>query len=279
MSKLYGIKAEDIFNTMEARFNAEASRGLKCVFGYDIKGKGKWKIKVDNGTVKIRKNDNFSDCSSIIKADPDTLAGINIGKIDAKEALNSGQISVKGDAGILTLSMKLFKKYIPAEAQKPKEEKLIVLKKTISVNQKFATGPIMGQFLNGLKEKKILANKCPVCGRVQVPPREVCAVCRVRTEDMIEVGPKGNLRMLEYVHYSSPDPLTGEAREAPYGMIYVLLDGCKGNETFTHYLRRDQINKVQAGWGERKGSILRPVWNETRTGSVTDIKYFEIDEG
>ena len=32
------------------------------------------------------------------------------------------------------------------------------------------------------------------------------------------------------------------------------------------------------GWNEKKGTIVRPVWAEERTGKVADIKYFEIDE-
>ena len=46
----------------------------------------------------------------------------------------------------------------------------------------------MGKFLNAFKEKKILANKCPDCGRLQLPPREICAECVVRATDWVEVG-------------------------------------------------------------------------------------------
>ena len=84
--------------------------------------------------------------------------------------------------------------------------------------------------------------------------------------------------MEEIVYYASPDPLTGETRETPYGSIHVLLDGCKGNETFWHLLRPDQIFRVKEPRKEEKGTRLRPVWAEHRTGSIHDIKYFEIDE-
>ncbi len=57
----------------------------------------------------------------------------------------------------------------PKKDPKPKQE-LLVLKTTISVDQRFATGPIMGKFLKNLKDKKILAIKCPKCGRLQSPP-------------------------------------------------------------------------------------------------------------
>jgi hypothetical protein len=161
-------------------------------------------------------------------------------------------------------------------------EELIVLRQTIAVNQRFATGPVMGRFLNALKEKRILAIRCPVCGRLQSPPREVCAPCRTANRDWVDIGPKGELRMLEYCHYASPDPLTGDTRETPYGAIGILLDGCQGEEVFWHLLRPDQLDRVQMGivLGDRviHGTRLRPVWAARRTGSIDDIRYFEIDD-
>lgn len=102
-------------------------------------------------------------------------------------------------------------------------------------------------------------------------------MCRVEATEWQEVGPKGILEVIEIVYYASPDPLTGETRETPYGSIHVLLDGCKGNETFWHLLRRDQIFQVKESQGGMKGTRLRPVWAESRTGSIHDIQYFEID--
>ena len=136
----------------------------------------------------------------------------------------------------------------------------------------------MGRFLNALKEKKILANKCPKCGRLQLPAREVCAECRVRVNEFVEVGPKGQVRYMEYVYYASPDPLTGETRETPYGMLNILLDGCKGNETFAHLVRRDQLDRIKGARDDEVGTRVRPVWSEKRVGSIFDIQYFEIDE-
>ena len=85
-------------------------------------------------------------------------------------------------------------------------------------------------------------------------------------------------RMLDLAYFASPDPLTGETRETPYGTGYILLDGCKGQEVMAHLIRRDQLDQIKLGYNERKGSIVRPVWNEVRNGSVSDIKYFELDE-
>jgi len=279
MSEYFGVKVEDIFRTMPERFRPEGAEGVEASFGYLIRGEGKWKLTVKDGKMKIEKVDTLAGCGTVTTTDGETFVGISLGEVDAIQAFNSGKFKVEGDFGALAKTAKMFRKYVPAgEKGKEPEQELIMLKKTISVNQRFATGPVMGKFLKALKEKKILANQCPQCKRLQLPPREVCAECRVRATNWVEVGPKGNLMVIDIVYYSSPDPLSGETRETPYGSIHVLLDGCKGNETFWHLLRRDQIFQVKEAWEEEKGTRLRPVWAEQRTGSIHDIKYFEIDD-
>ncbi len=393
MSEKYGIKVEEIFNTMEERFRPEGAEGINESFGYDIKDRGKWKLTVKDGNMKIEQSDDLSDCIVTLKADADSYVGAQIGKVDWGEAFSAGKISVDGDMGALAMTGKLFKKFVapkkgltnkeyvldmigtlskrfipkaaqdvtmeiaynitgpdggewtakiengtitvkegfglmptlkinvedqsyiewqlgktdamtlmamgkaglegnavlaqkipelfekyspPGEAED--EQELLALKKVISVDQRFSTGPVMGKFLNGLKEKKIFANKCPECGRMQIPPREICAECRVRVDEFVEVGPKGNVRYMDTAYFASPDPLTGETRETPYGTAHILLDGCKGHETLAFFIRQDQLDRIEMGWNDKKGTIVRPVWNEERTGHVKDIKYFEIDE-
>jgi uncharacterized OB-fold protein/putative sterol carrier protein len=396
MAEYWGIKVEDIFNSMQERFRPEGAKDIDAVFGYDIGDEGRWKLTVKNNKMMIEKTDNLSGCIAIMKADGETFVGVNTGKVDATSAFMGGKVKVDGDMGAFGKTGKLFRKFVIARKEMTvkdyladmfatiaprfkvkeakgldasfafdlggpsggkwtvfikdqvctvtttiegnptvtlefneagdyvdfilgkidaqsilaagkaaakgdinmmaskwpvlfekykdplagniQEQELLVLKKTISVNQKFSTGPIMGKFLKGLKDKKIYANKCPQCGRLQLPPREVCAECRVRAADFVEVGPKGEVRYMDLVFYAMPDPLTGVARETPYGSINILLDGCKGNETLPHFLRKDQLEKIQNGWHEKKGTRVRPVWEENRIGDIWDIKYFEIDE-
>ncbi len=395
MSEKFGVQVEEIFDTMEERFRPDGAKDIDAAFGYNITGRGKWKLTVKDEKMTIEQVDDTSDCLVTTITDPDTFVGVNIGKVDAGTAFSSGAFKVDGDLGALSKTAKMFRKFTPpkkamsvneylldmfgtVEARfKPDavegldaiiaidcggpeggqwsviikdktckvtdkiddnysvlleiteakdwvdltlgktdaqtlmaagrgavkgeiqialkwgelfekyvdplggaeaEQELIVLKKTISVDHRFASGPVMGRFFAGLKDKKIIGNKCPECGRIQLPPREVCADCRCRVEEFVEVGPKGELRLMETVYYSSPDPLSGEARETPYGALNILLDGCKGNETLWHFIRKDQLDIVKMGRGTEKGSRLRPVWAENRTGDVFDILYFEIDE-
>jgi hypothetical protein len=397
MAEYWGMKVEDIFNSMKDRFRPEGAKDVSASYGYDIGGEGKWKVSVFHGALAaVEKIDDITGCVATMITDGETFVGVNTGKVDATNAFMGGKVKVEGDMAAFGKTGKMFRKYVPpmkkmsvrdylldmfgtvVERFKPKEaegleasfafdlggpdggkwtvfikdgactitttiegkptvtlefndardyvdfilgkidaqsilaagkasakgdinmmaskwpvlfekykdpmagaipeQELLSIKRTISVNQKFSTGPVMGKFLNALKDKKILANRCPKCGRIQLPAREVCAECRVRVDDWVEVGPKGQVRYMEYVYYAFPDPLTGETRETPYGMGMILLDGCKGNDIFMHLIRRDQIDRIKGGRNDKSGTKVRPVWNEQRTGSIFDIKYFEIDE-
>jgi uncharacterized OB-fold protein/putative sterol carrier protein len=271
----------DMFATIVPRFKAKEAEGLEASFGFDLGGPdgGKW-------TVFIK--DKVCTVATAIEGNPTVTLKFNdardyidfiLGKIDAQSILAAGKASAKGDINMMASKWPvLFEKYKDPMAGNVQEQELLVLKKIISLNEKFSTGPIMGKFLKGMKDKKIFANKCPECGRLQLPPREVCAECRVRAGEFVEVGPKGEVRYMDIVYYAMPDPLTGVARETPYGSINILLDGCKGNETIPHFIRKDQIEKIEMGWNDKKGTRVRPVWEENRTGDIWDIKYFEIDE-
>lgn len=282
MGEYFGVKVENIFNSMKERFRPEGAKGIDAAFGYDIKDEGKWKLVISNGQMTLEGTDDLSGCDVILFADGNTFVGMNIGKIDGMEAFTSRKLKVRGDFGLFGQTSRMFQKFVLPGQEVEQEQELLALKRTVSVRQKFATGPVMGKFLKALKEKKILSIKCPVCGRLQSPPREVCAICRVRNDEWVEIGPNGEMRMLEYCYYASPDPLTGETRETPYGAIGILLNGCKKEEVFWHLLRPDHLDKVEMGIviGDRvvKGTRLRPVWAEERTGTIDDIKYFEIDE-
>ncbi|WP_051328388.1 long-chain-fatty-acid--CoA ligase [Desulfatirhabdium butyrativorans] len=269
------VTVADIFGTMEARVNPEGVQGITANYGYIITGSGggEWTVCVADGKVKVLEGLHTPNVTTTVSAKD--WIDLTLGKLDGMTAFTSGRLKVEGDLGLLTKATKFFKKYTPpsaaGEAEEVREE-LIVLKQVPSIAQRFATGPVMGKFLKALIDKKILANKCPQCGRLQLPPREVCAECKVRATEWVEVGPEGIITIPDITYYASPDPLTGEIRETPYIAAHFLLDGCKGHETLWHELKPSDIDKAKAG------VRVRPVWNEKRTGTINDIRYFEVIE-
>ena len=266
------VTVNDIFGTMESRVNPDGVKGITANYGYIITGTGggEYTVCVSDGKVQVKEGIHSPNVTTTCSA-KDWIA-ITLGKLDGMTAFTSGKLKVEGDMGLLGKATKFFKKYTPPAGGDPVEkgEELIVKKQILSIPQKFSTGPVMGKFLNAFKDKKILANRCPECGRLQLPPREVCAECVVRAADWVEVGPDGVISIMDVTFYASPDPLTGESRETPYVSAHFLLDGCKGHETLWHELKPEDRDRA------KKGDRVRPVWNENRIGAITDILYFEL---
>ena len=148
---------------------------------------------------------------------------------------------------------------------------MICIRCVPTIHQRFATGPVMGKWFAGFKERRFLGNKCNICGRTQIPPREICAECRVRVHKYVEMGPTGEICEMDVYYYASPDPLTGKVRETPYATIYVLLDGATEEDTFAHRLKPDDIARAKIG------DRVRPVWAKKTDGAFTDLVYFELD--
>jgi len=262
------VTAKDIIDSMVERFRPDVAGDMDVTIGYDLHGEGggQWTAVVRNGTCKVEEGlrDNLTVVNKVSAKD---YVDLMLGKLDPMVAFGAGRLKLAGDMELAQLLPKLFAKFEIKDTEQGPE--LIVLKKTISVDMRYSTGPVMGKFFEGLQEKKIYANRCPQCGRRQLPPREICAECRCRVFDFVEVGPEGVLTRVEDTYYASPDPLTGETRETPYGSIHVILDGCEGRETFWHMLKKEDLFEVEVG------DRVRPVWNDERVGSVNDILYFE----
>jgi uncharacterized OB-fold protein len=213
-----------------------------------------------------------SDNTVTLKMAADVFVGLNTGKVDPGTAFSAGQVKIDGDMMAAGATAKLFSKFEIAGAGDKQGEELISLKCIPSINQRFATGAHMGKWFKGLKEKKFIASKCPVCGRTQIPPREVCAVCRVRADDFIEVGPKATVTIIDKVYFASPDPLSGKVRQTPYAALFMVMDGSTRQESFAHDLKKEDFDRIHPGMK------VRPVWAENRTGSFHDLLYFEIDD-
>lgn len=157
---------------------------------------------------------------------------------------------------------------------KEKKVELIEIPQILSVPQTFSTGPMMGRFLAALRdEKRILGNKCSLCGRTQIPPRIVCAECNVEVSEWIELGPGGYVTSFDVVYIPTINPLTGKMREVPYATGSIVLD--HGDATLMHFLDQTDPNKIKIF--NRVEAVYRS--DGERTGSVLDIHYFHVIPG
>lgn len=131
----------------------------------------------------------------------------------------------------------------------------------VTIEYNWTLGRMATKFYDGLKARKILAGRCPKCGKVVTPPREYCALCFEPTS-LVEVGPGGTLETFSVVHYSFPhQPL-----KPPYTYGIIKFDRC--DTGLTHLVKGDERNL-------RIGMRMEPVWRPKRTGHLRDILHFK----
>ena len=157
-------------------------------------------------------------------------------------------------------------------SKKKGQEKVFEIKWKTNLPYRYSIGKLAVKFFEEFKEnKKIMGSKCSKCGRVNFPPRAVCADCMVEMtiNDMVELPPKGTLEGFTVVNYPFTDPNTGGMRPFPYGYGLFKLDGA---DTYTmHFVNETDVTKMKIG------QRVEAVFNEELIGDLTaDIPYFNI---
>jgi len=129
-----------------------------------------------------------------------------------------------------------------------------------------STGPVVGAFLTGLRDRKVLGSKDSQ-GRVVVPPPEYDVKTAAPTDPaaLVEAGQEGVLTSWSW----NPSPRAGQPFDRPFAWALVQLDGA--DTSILHALDAPQD-------GIRTGQRVRIRWAEETTGFITDIACFEVAE-
>ena len=116
-------------------------------------------------------------------------------------------------------------------------------------------------YLRGLAEGRLLGQRCPACGKVDIPPRGACPVDGVPTTDEVELPDTGIVTTFCVVNV----PYQGQRVTPPYVAASVLLDGA--DIAFQHLIlgcspdevrmgmRVAAVWKPRAEWGTSPGNI------------------------
>ncbi|WP_067707117.1 Zn-ribbon domain-containing OB-fold protein [Nocardia yamanashiensis] len=136
------------------------------------------------------------------------------------------------------------------------------------LNYDIHLGATWGRFMAGLTERRILANRCPDCSRVFVPPQAYCESCFVRTGEWLELPPEGTVEAFTVAWQSfrgGPTP--------PYAIAAIRLDGA--STMLMHYVRGVDLADPNSVRGQLPpGTRVRAVWAAERTGQILDISHF-----
>ena len=135
----------------------------------------------------------------------------------------------------------------------------------ISLEYDFTPGRASTIFLRGIKQGRILGQRCPISGAVYVPPRGSSPTHGVATEGEIEVSDHGTLLSFTVVHI----PIPGSEINPPFVAAIILLDGA--DQTCLHIVSGCDTSEV------RMGMRVRAVWKpeEEWETSFENIRYFE----
>jgi uncharacterized OB-fold protein len=137
---------------------------------------------------------------------------------------------------------------------------------TVAFDYTRSTGPVLGRFLTGLRDRRVVGARTSD-GRVVVPPPEFDPVTHQPTTEYVEVADAGSVTSWAWVS----EPVKGQPFDRPFAFALVTLDGA--DTPFLHALDVSSPDDV------RTGMRVQVRWREERIGEITDIVCFEPDTG
>ena len=137
---------------------------------------------------------------------------------------------------------------------------------TVAFDYTRSTGPVLGRFLSGLRDRQVVGARTSD-GRVVVPPPEFDPVTHQPTTEYVEVADAGTVTSWTWV----PEPVKGQPFDRPFAFALVTLDGA--DVPLLHALDVAGPEDVETGMR------VRIRWRDQRTGDITDIECFEPDIG
>ncbi|MEU4619475.1 OB-fold domain-containing protein [Actinoplanes sp. NPDC023801] len=135
---------------------------------------------------------------------------------------------------------------------------------TIAFDYTRSLGPVLGQFMAGLRDRRVLGGRTSD-GRVHVPPLEYDPATHEPVTELVEVSSAGTVVTWTWMER----PLEGQPLDRPFGWALIRLDGAD----------TAMLHAVDAGSPEAMstGMRVRIRWAAERTGHIRDISCFEPD--
>jgi uncharacterized protein len=137
------------------------------------------------------------------------------------------------------------------------QEPIITMTAPVRLHYEHTVSPGESSFLRGLAEGRLLAQRCPACGKVYIPPRGACPTDGVPTTDEVELPDHGVVTTFCVVNFDYP----GQRVAAPYVAASVLLDGA--DIPFQHLILGCDPGEVRMGMRVQAVWKPRDQWGTT----------------
>ena len=144
-------------------------------------------------------------------------------------------------------------------------EKVTRFKVPVELNYTIRSGTASQQFLEGIKEGRILGQRCSATGKVYVPARGPSPTTGLPMTDIVELPDTGIVTTFCVVNV----PFEGQTLPLPYVGAAILLDGA--DIALFHLVGECDLGDV------RMGMRVRAEWKPKDTWGYTaeNIKYFK----
>ncbi len=129
-------------------------------------------------------------------------------------------------------------------------EPVRIIRTPVRLEYRYTAGEAQSRFLRGIAAGRILGQRCPQCRMVYVPPRGLCPVCAMPTDEEVQLSDRGTVTTFCVVNM----PFYGRGLEVPYVCASVLLDGA--DVTLFHLVREVPVEEVRMGM--RVEAVWRP---------------------
>jgi uncharacterized OB-fold protein len=224
-----------------------------------------WTV-TDQGTIGLVLLDgtDVAFLHRILSTDQDALmVGTRVEAVWSDEMVGN-VLDLAGFSATTTLSVGAI---APAGETEPPVEQLNY---TMELDFEHSFGFFYGTLFDGIKnDRRIRGVRCPECRNVLLPPRPYCEACFVPTVDWVDIPDSGVVKACSVVHIE----FTGQRVPPPYVYAEIILDGT--STRLIHTVGGLSAEDARAGL-VRPGSRVKAVWSDRRTGSLTDIDYFEL---
>jgi uncharacterized protein len=145
----------------------------------------------------------------------------------------------------------------PAAGDAAATEPVAMMTAPVRLHYQHTASPEESRFLRGLADGRLLAQRCPACGKVYIPPRGACPTDGVPTTDEVELPDHGIVTTFCVVNVDYP----GQRVSAPYVAASVLLEGA--DIPFQHLILGCEPDEVRMGMRVRAEWKPREEWGTT----------------
>ncbi len=126
-----------------------------------------------------------------------------------------------------------------------------------------STGPVVGRFLTGLKNRSIVGIKASD-GRVVVPPMEYDPNTAEALSEFVEVGQQGEIVSFAWVK----EPREAHPMQVPFAWAMIKLDGA--DVPMIHCVAAARESDIATG------ARVAAVWADETIGFMSDIRCFKL---